>query len=85
MIERTSPSVLQNIDAAVALHIAHSRNISALEGLRRFLGSETHRMLEDNDLRLWHFSPLVIYDMWENEIATGDPRNSLYLRSDEIG
>lgn len=27
---------------------------------------------------------LAIFDMWENEIETGDPRNSLYLRGDEI-
>ncbi len=41
-------------------------------------------MLEDNDLRMWYFSPLALFDMWENEIANGDPRASLYLREDEI-
>ena len=41
-------------------------------------------MLLDNEMRLWYFSPLVIFDMWENEEATGDPGNSLYLRGDEI-
>ena len=38
----------------------------------------------DDDLKMWHFSPLAVFDMWENEQATGDPRNSLYLRGDEI-
>jgi hypothetical protein len=52
--------------------------------LRNFMGSETYTMLSDDELKLWHFSPLVISDMWENERATGDPRNSLYLRGDEI-
>ena len=55
-----------------------------MDGLRMFMSSETHRMLEDDDLRLWYFSPLAIFDMWENEIATGDPRNSLYIRGDEV-
>lgn len=41
-------------------------------------------MLLDDDLKMWHFSPLAIFDMWENEQATGNPRNSLYLRGDEI-
>lgn len=41
-------------------------------------------MLADDDLKLWHFSPLVIYDLWENEEAAGDPRNSLYIRGDEV-
>ena len=55
-----------------------------MDALRLFMSSETHRMLVDDDLKLWYFSPLAIFDMWENEVATGDPRNSLYLRGDEV-
>ncbi len=55
-----------------------------MDALRLFLASETRSMLLDDDLKMWHFSPLAIFDMWENEQATGDPRNSLYLRGDEI-
>lgn len=55
-----------------------------MDALRLFLASETRSMLLDDDLKMWHFSPLAIYDMWENEQATGNPRNSLYLRGDEI-
>ena len=85
MIKRTRASILQNFDPEVAAQIAKSRAIPLMDGLRLFLNSETHEMLVDDSLKLWYFSPLVLYDMWENEIATGDPRNSLYLRSDEIG
>ena len=74
MSERTRASIVQNYDAEV----------SVMDALRIFLSSETHHMLKDNSLRLWYFSPLAIFDMWENEVATGDPRNSLYLRGDEI-
>ena len=55
-----------------------------MDALRMFWDSKTHEMLSDNALRLWHFSPLAIFDLWESEQATGDPRNSLYLRGDEI-
>ncbi len=48
-----------------------------MDGLRLFLNSETHEMLADNELRMWHY---ILFDLWENEIVTGDPRNSLYLR-----
>lgn len=75
---------MQGFDSRVAGLIADSRDIDAIEALRLFLGSQTHAMLLDDDLKLWHFSPLVIFDLWENEQATGDPRNSLYLRGDEI-
>lgn len=81
---RTRASILKNFDTTVSVLIADSRGISEMDGLRLFLNSETHRMLENDELKMWHFSPLALFDMWENEIATGEPRNSLYLRGDEI-
>ena len=69
MKKRTDPSILQNFDSELASLI---------------LNSETHAMLEEDDLKLWHFSPLAIFDIWESEEITGDPRNSFYLRGDEI-
>lgn len=84
MSKRTSPSIMQNFDAEVSGLIAKNRNLSDMEALRLFLASQTHAMLEDEETKLWYFSPLAVYDMWETEEATGDPRNSLYLRGDEI-
>ena len=84
MNNNTRPSIMQNYDAELAELISRRRGVSLMEGLRLFLKSETHKMLLDNELRLWYFSPLAIFDMWENEEATGDPGNSLYLRGDEI-
>ena len=77
MNNRTPPPILQNFDSEVADLIAKSRNISDMDALRLFLDSKTHEMLTDDTLKLWHFSPLAIFDMWESEQATGDPRNSL--------
>lgn len=84
MGETTRASIMQNYDSEIAGFIAEKLNISELDGLRLFLRSETHRMLSDDDLKLWYFSPLAVFDMWENEQVTGDPRNSLYLRGDEL-
>lgn len=84
MIEKTRASIMQIYDSELARIIAKNRNISEMDGLRIFLTSKTHEMLLNNEKRLWYFSPLVIYDMWENEITTGDPTNSLYIRGDEI-
>ena len=39
-------------------------------------------MLEDSDLAMWEFSARAIFDMWEVEQITGDPRNSVHLRSE---
>lgn len=84
MNKRTLPSVLQMFDSEVSCLIAQNRGISEMDALRLFLCSETHAMLVNDDMKLWYFSPLAVYDMWEAEEATGDPRNSLYLRGDEI-
>ena len=84
MEKRTEPSILQNFDSEVAGLISENRGISEMDALRKFLASKTHKMLENDDMKLWYFSPVAIFDMWENEEATGDPRNSLYLRGDEI-
>lgn len=84
MGKQTAPSIMQNFDAEVSGLIAKNRKISDMEALRLFLASQTHAMLAEDELKLWYFSPLAIYDMWETEEATGDPRNSLYLRGDEI-
>lgn len=75
---------MQIFDAEVAALIADARAIGLMDALRLFLASETHAMLLDDDLKLWHFSSLAVFDMWENEQMTGDPRNSLYLRGDEV-
>ena len=53
-----------------------------MEALRKFFYSETYKMLSNFELEMWDFSPLVIFDMWENEQVTGNPRNSLYMRDD---
>ena len=84
MSSRARASILQNFDVEVSRLIADSRGVSEMDGFRLFLDSEIHQMLEDNELKMWHFSPIAIFDMWENEVATGNPRNSLYLRGDEI-
>ena len=77
MIKKTDPSILQNFDTEIAELIAKNRGISEMDALRIFLASKTHEMLEDDEMKIWYFSPLAVYDMWENEEATGDPGNSL--------
>ena len=84
MNEFTRPSILEFYDSELSAMIAANRGISVMDGLKLFLGSETHKMLTDASLKMWYFSPVAIYDMWENEVATGNPRNSFYIRGDEI-
>lgn len=45
-----------------------------------FLESETYQMLIDPETDLYKVSPLIIFDMWEVEKISGDPRLSVYIR-----
>ena len=62
--------------------IMEKYGLTEMEATREFLLSETHRMLEDADMAMWEFSARAIFDMWEVEKITGNPRNSVHLRSE---
>lgn len=52
-----------------------------LDAVRRFLCSETHRLLEDAENGLWEYPAFAVLEMWEAEQITGDPRNAACLRA----
>ena len=62
--------------------IMEKYGLTEMEAAREFLMSETHRMLEDADMAMCEFSARAIFDMWEVEKITGNPRNSVHLRSE---
>lgn len=66
----------------VIQRIMDKYGMSQMDAARTFLTSETHSMLEDADMAMWEFSERAIFDMWESEMVTGDPRNSIHLRSE---
>lgn len=74
--------ILTFYNGKVSQMIVEKYGMDSLTALRRFLYSETYRMLSDEEFEMWDFSPMGIFDMWEAEQITGDPRNSLYLRRD---
>ena len=52
-----------------------------LDAIKEYYFSETYKMLNDVSLEIYKMSHLVVFDMWENEKNTGNPRNSEYIRS----
>ncbi|MBQ6470478.1 MAG: hypothetical protein IJJ33_00715 [Victivallales bacterium] len=67
-------------------HVTHAimekYGLDDLAAIRSFLQSETYQMLLDRETLLYTFSPLVIFELWEAEKVTGDPRNSVYIREE---
>ncbi len=69
-------------DRHVIQGIMDKYGLNAMDAIRQFVCSETHSMLEDADNGMWSFPAYAIFDMWEAEKITGDPRNSLFVRSE---
>lgn len=76
------PELLDYYDQHVTQMIVEKYQYEHLEAFRQFVTSETHKMLEDKDCELWEFGPAALFEMWEVEKITGDPRNSIYIRED---
>ena len=74
--------MLDYYDKEIVRMICNKYGYVPKDALRKFLSSETYRMLRDPQLAMWEFSPAGVFDMWESEQITGNPRNSLYIRRD---
>ena len=81
-MKRFPAHVLQYYVVEVTRQISNKYAFAPMEALRMFIRSETYRMLTDPELEMWEFSPLIILDLWENEKVTGDPRTSVFIRSE---
>lgn len=77
-----SSRILSVIDEQVCSLIVGKYGLSEIAATRAYLESETYAMVLDPLTRLYLASPLVIFDLWESERVTGDPRNSRYIRED---
>lgn len=83
-MSRIPARTLDFFDRHVVQSIVQKYGIDTLQATKDFIQSETYTMLQNPDLELYKVSPYILFDMWESERITGNPRNSLYLRADEV-
>lgn len=76
------PFILDFYDKEVTKLINLKYGFSVMDSYKKFIQSETYKMLSDPELEMWDFSPAGIFDMWEAEQIAGNPRKSLYIRRD---
>lgn len=79
---RVSARTLDFFDRQVVYMIVEKYGINEMDAIKRFIKSETYQMLLDVEMEVYKMSPRIVFDMWESENVTGDPRNSQYIRSD---
>ena len=69
-------------DRQVIQTIIEKYGMDEMEAARRFLTSETHALLEDPQYGVLSMPTHAVFDMWEAEQVTGNPRNSIYVRAE---
>ncbi len=56
--------------------------LSPMDAFRMFAESKTHEMLENADCGMTDFGAGAIFEIWECEKVTGNPKNSIYIRGE---
>ena len=74
--------MLDYYDRHVSRMISEKYGLDERSAIRAFLESETYRMLIAPELEIYALSPIIVFDMWENEKVSGDPRQSVYIRGE---
>ena len=74
--------MLDFYDRHVSRMISEKYGLDERSAIRAFLESETYRMLITPELEIYALSPVIVFDMWENEKVSGDPRQSVYIREE---
>ena len=47
------------------------KNLSAVEAIKVLYASELYEKLEIESSKVWHFSPLALFELLETELITG--------------
>ena len=52
--------------------IAENYSLDEITASREFYVSKVYALLEQEDTKMWHFSPLTLFNMFQEEKNTGD-------------
>jgi len=64
-------ATLQMLVPMIIQTIIMEKKISAIEAVKLFYVSELYSKLENEKTKLWHLSPLALFELLEMELNTG--------------
>jgi len=64
-------ALLAVLNPPVVQLIMDNRKLTAIDAATLFYNSALYAMLENEESKLWHLSPLTLYELLEEEILTG--------------
>lgn len=53
--------------------IVETEKVSEVDAIDCFYHSQTYKLLTNEATGIWHFSPLLICEMYKTEVLTGEP------------
>ena len=66
------PSALFTIiNPSVIQLVMENKNLSNIEAIKLFYNFEFYAMMENEASKLWHLSPITLYELFEEKLATG--------------
>lgn len=81
-MKRLEPEIIDYYNEEIVVMISEKYGLSHMESLKVFVNSKTHEMLENEECGMTEFGAKALFEIWECEKVTGDPRNSIYIRGE---
>ena len=72
MNEDRFSAMLATIVPPIITLIIQNSNIEAEKAVSLFYQSKLYREVSDETTKLWHYSPLTLYTMYQDELLTGE-------------
>ena len=71
MADKKFEAILTLLVPQVIQLICENSPVDEMAASKAFYESKVYSLLEQEDTKLWHFSPLTLYNMYEEEQKTG--------------
>ena len=71
MDQKKFESILSLIVSKVIDLIIENYNVDELTASRKLYASTLYSVLENEETKIWHFSPLTLFNMYDEEVKTG--------------
>jgi hypothetical protein len=65
-------ALLSILNPLIVQLIIENMKITNIEAVNLFYNSELYEMLENEASKLWHLSPLTLYELLEEELQSGN-------------
>jgi hypothetical protein len=81
-MNRLEPEIIDYYNGEIIMMIVEKYGLNQMDALKTFVSSKTHEMLENADYGMTDFGAKAIFEIWECEKITGDPKNSVYIKGE---